>query len=90
MVPYVYDFAEGGREMAGLLGGKGANLAEMTRPTASGGAVRRSVVRYDRHRRGRVAQYRVGDRTDARAQRGPADPAADDPPGRRCPRQAGP
>jgi pyruvate,orthophosphate dikinase len=31
MVRYVYDFAEGGRDMAGLLGGKGANLAEMTR-----------------------------------------------------------
>ncbi|MER7485899.1 pyruvate, phosphate dikinase [Streptomyces sp. NPDC126497] len=31
MVRYVYDFAEGGREMAGLLGGKGSNLAEMTR-----------------------------------------------------------
>ncbi|MFF9777968.1 pyruvate, phosphate dikinase [Streptomyces sp. NPDC013978] len=31
MVRYVYDFAEGGREMADLLGGKGANLAEMTR-----------------------------------------------------------
>ncbi|MFG3496521.1 pyruvate, phosphate dikinase [Streptomyces sp. NPDC047928] len=31
MVRYVYDFAEGGREMAGLLGGKGANLAEMVR-----------------------------------------------------------
>ena len=28
---YVYDFTEGGREMADLLGGKGANLAEMTR-----------------------------------------------------------
>lgn len=28
---YVYTFAEGGREMAGLLGGKGAGLAEMTR-----------------------------------------------------------
>ncbi|MCX4234803.1 pyruvate, phosphate dikinase [Streptomyces ortus] len=27
---YVYDFTEGGRDMAGLLGGKGANLAEMT------------------------------------------------------------
>jgi len=27
---YVYDFAEGGREMKDLLGGKGANLAEMT------------------------------------------------------------
>ncbi|GAA3841504.1 hypothetical protein GCM10022206_94480 [Streptomyces chiangmaiensis] len=31
MVRYVYDFAEGSRDMAGLLGGKGANLAEMTR-----------------------------------------------------------
>jgi pyruvate,orthophosphate dikinase len=27
---YVYDFAEGGRDMKDLLGGKGANLAEMT------------------------------------------------------------
>ncbi|GAA4462733.1 pyruvate, phosphate dikinase [Phytohabitans houttuyneae] len=27
---YVYDFAEGNKEMADLLGGKGANLAEMT------------------------------------------------------------
>ncbi|MFJ5560726.1 pyruvate, phosphate dikinase [Streptomyces sp. NPDC093250] len=31
MVRYVYDFTAGGRDMAGLLGGKGANLAEMTR-----------------------------------------------------------
>lgn len=31
MVRYVYDFTEGGREQADLLGGKGANLAEMTR-----------------------------------------------------------
>ncbi|WP_089107375.1 pyruvate, phosphate dikinase [Streptomyces hyaluromycini] len=31
MVRYVYDFAEGGRDLAGLLGGKGANLAEMIR-----------------------------------------------------------
>ncbi|WP_149181952.1 pyruvate, phosphate dikinase [Streptomyces sp. TRM49041] len=28
---YVYDFAEGGRDRADLLGGKGANLAEMVR-----------------------------------------------------------
>ncbi len=28
---WVYDFAEGGREMRDLLGGKGANVAEMTR-----------------------------------------------------------
>jgi pyruvate, orthophosphate dikinase len=31
MVRCVYDFTEGGRHMADLLGGKGANLAEMTR-----------------------------------------------------------
>ncbi|WP_225829915.1 pyruvate, phosphate dikinase [Streptomyces sp. NK08204] len=31
MSRYVYDFQDGGRELAGLLGGKGANLAEMTR-----------------------------------------------------------
>ncbi|MGW7263270.1 pyruvate, phosphate dikinase [Streptomyces sp. NPDC054842] len=31
MVRYVYDFTEGGRDMADLLGGKGSNLAEMTR-----------------------------------------------------------
>ncbi|MGC0413080.1 pyruvate,orthophosphate dikinase [Streptomyces sp. SAI-195] len=31
MVRYVYDFTNGGRELAGLLGGKGANLAEMVR-----------------------------------------------------------
>ena len=30
MPKYVYDFAEGNREMKDLLGGKGANLAEMT------------------------------------------------------------
>ena len=30
-MPYVYDFADGGKEMKDLLGGKGANLAEMTR-----------------------------------------------------------
>ena len=28
---YIYDFAEGSRHQADLLGGKGANLAEMTR-----------------------------------------------------------
>ncbi|GGS26713.1 pyruvate, phosphate dikinase [Streptomyces aureoverticillatus] len=31
MAQYVYEFAEGNRDMADLLGGKGANLAEMTR-----------------------------------------------------------
>jgi pyruvate,orthophosphate dikinase len=28
---YVFDFSEGGMEQLDLLGGKGANLAEMTR-----------------------------------------------------------
>src|SRR3954462_6650130 len=28
---WIYDFAEGSREMRNLLGGKGANVAEMTR-----------------------------------------------------------
>ena len=28
---YVYDFAEGNKDQKDLLGGKGANLAEMTR-----------------------------------------------------------
>ncbi|HEX3873550.1 MAG TPA: pyruvate, phosphate dikinase [Solirubrobacteraceae bacterium] len=31
MTKYVYEFAEGSREMRDLLGGKGANVAEMTR-----------------------------------------------------------
>ncbi|MFE7811862.1 pyruvate, phosphate dikinase [Streptomyces sp. NPDC057433] len=31
MARYVYDFTEGGRDMVDLLGGKGSNLAEMTR-----------------------------------------------------------
>src|SRR5438874_6160298 len=30
MAKYVYDFHEGNKEMKDLLGGKGANLAEMT------------------------------------------------------------
>src|SRR5438477_13154130 len=30
MTKYVYDFSEGNKDMKGLLGGKGANLAEMT------------------------------------------------------------
>ncbi|MEU2518882.1 hypothetical protein ABZ732_08875 [Streptomyces pseudogriseolus] len=31
MIRYLYAFTEGGRDKADLLGGKGANLAEMTR-----------------------------------------------------------
>ena len=36
MSKYVYDFAEGSREMRDLLGGKGANVAEMTRILGAG------------------------------------------------------
>jgi pyruvate,orthophosphate dikinase len=35
-VKYVYDFADGSREMRDLLGGKGANLCEMTRQLEPG------------------------------------------------------
>ncbi|WP_314225023.1 pyruvate, phosphate dikinase [Streptomyces zaehneri] len=48
MVRYVYEFAEGGRDMADLLGGKGANLAEMTRlglPVPSGFTVTTEACR---------------------------------------------
>ena len=31
MQKYVYEFTEGGKDQKDLLGGKGANLAEMTR-----------------------------------------------------------
>ena len=31
MSRYVYDFVEGNKDLKDLLGGKGANLAEMTR-----------------------------------------------------------
>ena len=31
MTQYVYDFVEGDKDLKDLLGGKGANLAEMTR-----------------------------------------------------------
>ena len=31
MSKFVYDFAEGNKDLKDLLGGKGANLAEMTR-----------------------------------------------------------
>ena len=39
---WVYDFAEGSREMRDLLGGKGANIAEMTRVLGAGARARRA------------------------------------------------
>ena len=48
---WVYDFTDGARDMRALLGGKGANVAEMTRilglylvPSESSDAVRDGVV----------------------------------------------
>src|SRR5579859_6345384 len=46
---YVYDFADGRASMADLLGGKGANLAEMTRlglPVPPGFTVTTEACRY--------------------------------------------
>jgi len=45
MVRYVYGVTEGGRDMAGPLGGKGAERAEMTRPAALGTGRRRQQAR---------------------------------------------
>ena len=36
MPKYVYDFTEGNKDLKDLLGGKGANLAEMTRSRTAG------------------------------------------------------
>ena len=38
MTKYVYDFTEGNKDQKDLLGGKGANLAEMTRLGFAGAA----------------------------------------------------
>ena len=57
MAKWVYDFSEGSREMRELLGGKGANVAEMTR--VLGPAWYRPV---SRSRRGLVEYMRLGTR----------------------------
>ena len=61
MTKYVYDFTEGDKDQKDLLGGKGANLAEMTK-LGSAGAARvhhhhRGVPRVPApgHRAGRAA-----------------------------------
>ena len=49
MDKYVYEFADGGRHMANLLGGKGAGLAEMTRmelPVPPGFTITTEACRY--------------------------------------------
>ena len=51
-VKYVYDFAEGGRELADLLGGKGAGLAEMGRlglPVPPGFTITTEACKYYLH-----------------------------------------
>jgi len=51
-IKYVYDFAEGGRELADLLGGKGAGLAEMSRlglPVPPGFTITTEACRYYLH-----------------------------------------
>src|SRR4051794_14032275 len=49
MTKYVYDFTEGDRDQKDLLGGKGANLAEMTRlglPVPPGFTITTEACRY--------------------------------------------
>ena len=52
MVKYVYDFSEGDKSMKDLLGGKGANLAEMTKlglPVPPGFTITTEACRVDLH-----------------------------------------
>ena len=49
MVKFVYDFSEGNKDLKDLLGGKGANLAEMTRiglPVPPGFTITTEVCTY--------------------------------------------
>ena len=77
---YVYDFAEGSREMRDLLGGKGANIAEMTRllgadlVPAGFMITTEACVRHDRRRR--AAGLDDAGRRGARAPRAARRPAA--------------
>jgi phosphoenolpyruvate synthase/pyruvate phosphate dikinase len=45
LTKWIYDFAEGSREMRELLGGKGANVAEMTRVYVSCSPFRVPIAR---------------------------------------------
>ena len=59
MQKFVYEFTEGGKDEKDLLGGKGANLAEMTRlglPVPPGFTVTTEACRPLPHRRGRSAR----------------------------------
>ncbi|HET8641804.1 MAG TPA: pyruvate, phosphate dikinase, partial [Pseudonocardiaceae bacterium] len=63
-VQFVFDFADGGREQVDLLGGKGANLAEMTRlglPVPPGFTITTEACRYylDRGEEPQLLQVQV-------------------------------
>ncbi len=87
MTKYVYDFAEGNKDLKDLLGGKGANLAEMTNlglPVPPGFTITTEACKdYLRHRQrarrscasevvGRPRRAREGDGQEARRGRRPA------------------
>jgi pyruvate,orthophosphate dikinase len=62
---YVYDFTEGGRELADLLGGKGAGLAEMGRlglPVPPGFTITTEACRY--YLRGGIEPIALADEID--------------------------
>ena len=79
MTQYVYDFTEGDKDQKDLLGGKGANLAEMTQAGPAGAA------RVHHHHRGLPGVPGAGQRArraagaghdGAAPARGPHRPAA--------------
>src|SRR5881227_1820668 len=77
---WVYDFAEGSKDMRELLGGKGANVAEMTRVLGADRVpagftiTTEACVAYREGGRGRRGARAPGGahRQDARRRRGPA------------------
>ena len=68
MTRYVYDFTQGDKDQKDLLGGKGANLAEMTRLGSAGPA------RLHHHHRGLPGVPGAGQRAGRAA--GPGDHGA--------------
>ena len=90
---YVYDFTEGDKDQKDLLGGKGANLAEMTNlglPVPPGFTIStRGVPRLPRGRR-RARRPRRRDRRAPAAARGGDGPPARRRPATRCWSASGP
>ena len=65
MPKYVYDFTEGNKDLKDLLGGKGANLAEMTNlglPVPPGFTITSEACRYYLEHGIRTRRARRGDR----------------------------